>query len=185
MHTCPWWFTWTFDNPLRRLVHNPRALLEPYVREGMRVADIGCGMGYFTVALAELAGPTGHVQAVDLQPQQLRVAARRCRRAGLTDRVQLVEATPDSLNLERPLDFVLAFYMVHEVANQADLFRQLHAASRPGGKILVSEPKIHVPRASVEAERALAMAQGFTGAMRNEAIRFSWTFELERSPLDR
>jgi len=184
MHTCPWWFTWTFDNPLRRMVHDPRALLAPYVREGMRVADIGCGMGYFTVALAELTGPAGHVQAVDLQPQQLRVAARRCRRAGMADRVQFVEATLDSLNLKAPLDFVLAFYMVHEVADQADVFRQLHAASRPGAKVLVSEPKIHVPRAMVEAERARAMAQGFSGAMRDEAIRFSWTFELERCAPD-
>jgi ubiquinone/menaquinone biosynthesis C-methylase UbiE len=181
MHTCPWWFTWTFDNPLRRLVHDPRALLAPYVHEGMRVADIGCGMGHFTVALADLVGPAGQVQAVDLQPQQLRVAARRCRRAGTLDRVQFVEAAPDSLNLTGPLDFVLAFYVVHEVADQSGLFRQLHAASRPGAKILVSEPRIHVPRATVEAERALATAQGFTGVMRDGAARFSWTFELQRT----
>ena len=85
MHTCPWWFTWTFDNPLRRLVHDAHKMLEPYVVPGSRVADIGCGMGYFTVELARSVGPAGNVQAVDVQPQQLRVAERRCRRAGVAE----------------------------------------------------------------------------------------------------
>ena len=181
MHTCPWWFTWTFDNPLRRLVHDPHGLVRPFVTEGMRIADIGCGMGYFTPALAALAGPAGRVQAVDLQPQQLRVVERRCRRAGVFDRVQLVEATPDSLNLTGPVDFVLAFYVVHEVTDQPALFRQLAAACRAGARVLVSEPKIHVPRHAVEREMRAAAAEGFTGRMRDGLIRLSWTFELERS----
>ena len=59
MHTCPWWFTWTFDNPLRRLVHDAHKMLEPYVVPGSRVADVGCGMGYFTVELARIRGAGG------------------------------------------------------------------------------------------------------------------------------
>lgn len=50
---CPWWLAYTFDNPLRRFLHDPVKLLASHVREGMTVADIGCGMGYFMVALAE------------------------------------------------------------------------------------------------------------------------------------
>jgi ubiquinone/menaquinone biosynthesis C-methylase UbiE len=180
MHTCPWWFTRTFDNPLRRLFHDPRAMLRPHVREGMRAADIGCGMGYFTVALAELVGAAGHVQAVDMQPQQLRVVARRCRRAGVADRVGLVEAAPDSLRLSGPLDFVLAFWMVHEIDDQEGLFRQLSAACRPGARVIVAEPRLHVARETAAAELARAEKHGFTGAMKDRTIRLSWTFELER-----
>lgn len=68
---CPWWMTYTFDNPLRRLLHDRRRILGPFVRPGMRVADIGCGMGYFTLGLADLVGPQGKVLAVDLQKRQL------------------------------------------------------------------------------------------------------------------
>ena len=53
---CPWWFAYTFDNPLRRLLHNPRKILGPYVKEGDTAVDIGCGMGPFTVELARLVG---------------------------------------------------------------------------------------------------------------------------------
>ena len=180
MRTCPWWFTWTFDNPLRRLVHDAHKMLEPYVVPGSRVADIGCGMGYFTVELARSVGPAGNVQAVDMQPQQLRVAERRCRRAGVAERVRFIEATAESLELTGPVDFVLAFWMLHEVGDRAGFFDQLRAATEPGGRVLVAEPMFHVSREQVEAELALAAVHGFYGAMRDGIVRFSWAFELER-----
>ncbi len=180
MHTCPWWFTWTFDNPIRRLFHDPHKMLEPYVVPGSRVADIGCGMGYFTVELARFVGPAGNVQAVDMQPQQLRVAERRCRRAGVADRVRFIEATTGSLKLMGPVEFVLAFWMVHEVEDRSGFFDQLRAVTEPGARVLVAEPMFHVSREEVEAELVLAEAHGFYGAMRDRIVPFSWAFELER-----
>ena len=64
-HTCPWWLLFTFDNPLRRLVHNPQEILRPYVERGDTVLDVGCGMGSFTLGLAELVGKDGRVIAAD------------------------------------------------------------------------------------------------------------------------
>ena len=51
---------WTFDNPLRRWFQDPERILGSFVREGMTVADIGCGMGYFSVAMAKMIGPGRH-----------------------------------------------------------------------------------------------------------------------------
>ena len=81
-HTCPWWLLFTFDNPLRRLIHDPEKILAPYVESGDAVLDVGCGMGYFSLGLAKLVGPEGKVIAADLQPQMLaglkkRAAAQR------------------------------------------------------------------------------------------------------------
>jgi ubiquinone/menaquinone biosynthesis C-methylase UbiE len=137
-------------------------------------------MGYFTVELARCVGPAGNVQAVDMQPRQLRVAERRCRRAGVADRVRFVEATAESLELTGPVDFILAFWMLHEVADRAGFFDQLRAVTEPGARVLVAEPMFHVSREEVEAELALASAHGFCGALRDGIIRFSWAFELER-----
>ena len=180
MRTCPWWFTWTFDNPLRRMLHDPQKMLEPYVVPGSRVADVGCGMGYFTVALAELVGPSGQVQAADVQPRQLRVAERRCRRANVAGRVRFLEASAGSLGLTGPVDFVLAFWMVHEVGDRAGFFEQLRAVTEAGARVLVAEPVFHVAREAVEEELALARVHGFDGVMRDWTIRFSWAFDLER-----
>jgi len=49
-HVCPWWLVFTFDNPLRGLIHDPRRLFGPYLRPGMRALDLGCGRGFATLA---------------------------------------------------------------------------------------------------------------------------------------
>jgi tRNA/tmRNA/rRNA uracil-C5-methylase (TrmA/RlmC/RlmD family) len=51
-HVCLWWLAYLFDNPLRRLVHNPRSLWEGLVNDGDSAIDLGCGLGFFTLALA-------------------------------------------------------------------------------------------------------------------------------------
>jgi SAM-dependent methyltransferase len=85
-HTCPWWFNYTFDNPLRWLVQNPNRILESVVWDGQRVLDLGCGMGYMALAAARMVGERGVVHAVDLQQRSLDTLARRARRRGLQDR---------------------------------------------------------------------------------------------------
>jgi ubiquinone/menaquinone biosynthesis C-methylase UbiE len=87
-HVCPWWLAYTFDNPLRRLIHRTAAMFHGLVEEGMTVLDIGCGMGYFSIALAKIVGPRGLVIAVDLQPQMLNILRKRAEKAGMVDRIQ-------------------------------------------------------------------------------------------------
>lgn len=179
-HCCPWWLTYTFDNPIRRALHDPYAILRPYVRPGMKVADIGCGMGFFTVALADLVGPEGRVLAIDLQRRQLDATARRVGKAGVAGRVEVVQASESALNVAGPIDFFLAFWMVHEVPDAAAFFKELHGLLAPGGRVLVAEPKMHVNRKKTEDELSIALGNGFTGRMVEGAVRISWAFELTR-----
>jgi len=74
---CNWWIAYTFDNPLRRLIHKPQKVLGNYVKEGMTVMDLGCGMGHFSMGMAGLVGGTGRVIAVDLQQKMLDVMEGR------------------------------------------------------------------------------------------------------------
>ena len=179
-HICPWWLTFTFDNPLRRLVHEPRAMLAPFVKPGMRVADLGCGMGHVTLGLAELVGPSGQVQAVDLQPESLARVRRRLERAGLSARVKLVQAEPCCLGLEGSIDFVLAFWMVHEVPDAHGFFAQICSHLAPGGHVLVAEPRMHVKTEALERSLAAAQAAGLRLSAERPRIRLSHGALLER-----
>ena len=85
--TCPWWLLFTFDNPLRKLIHDPIKILSPFVESGDTVLDVGCGMGYFSLGLAELVGEKGKVIAADLQPQMLAGLSKRAASAGLDERI--------------------------------------------------------------------------------------------------
>lgn len=159
-HVCPWWLTFTFDNPLRRVLHNPEQILGDLVRPGMIVADIGCGMGYFTMAMARMVGPGGRVIAVDLQAKMLAGVQKRGQRLGLASQIALHSATPNSLGLNEPVDFALAFWMVHEVTDQERFFGEVRALLRPEAKFLVVEPKIHVGGDTFKQQVASATAAG-------------------------
>jgi len=145
-HVCPWWLCFTFDNPLRRLIHNPEAILGSFVRSGDTVLDVGPGMGYFTLPLAELVGPSGRVIAADIQQKMLDAVLRRARRRGVADRIQIHLSTPESIGIDEKVDFVLAFWIVHEIANQETFFKQIRDILKPSRGLLLAEPVIHVTR---------------------------------------
>jgi ubiquinone/menaquinone biosynthesis C-methylase UbiE len=140
----PWWLCFTFDNPLRKFVHNPEALLSPYVCPGSTIIDIGPGMGYFSIPLARLVGPTGHGIASDGQAEMLAALASRARRSGMSERIQPYLASSDSLGNHPKADFVMAFWMVHEVPNQRAFFAEIFGFLKPEGLFLLVEPILHV-----------------------------------------
>ena len=171
-HTCPWWFGYSFDNPLRRLVHDPARILGPLVSPGERALDIGCGLGYFSLGLARLVGEKGSVVAVDLQPQMISRAKRRAGRRGLADRIAFRVCDSDRLGVERPFDLVLAFWVVHEVASPDRLLAEVLSLLAPGARLLIVEPKGHVSSARFEDIVRRAQAAGFLVA-EGPAVRFS------------
>jgi ubiquinone/menaquinone biosynthesis C-methylase UbiE len=159
-HVCPWWLAWTFDNPLRRLIHPPLRILQPYIQPGDVAADIGAGMGYFTLALAQLVGPTGSVFAIDLQQAMLQRAQQRAARHKLSARISFRQCTSTRLGLDEVMDFVLAFWMVHEVSDQAEFFAEIVAALKPKASFLVVEPRGHVSGTAFEDILKTAAAAG-------------------------
>lgn len=158
---CPWWLCYTFDNPLRRFFHDPMDILRPYVREGWTVLDIGAGMGYFSIPLAQLVGPTGRVIATDIQPKMLSTLAARARKKGVSEIINLHLARPDSLGLDGKADFALAFWMVHETPDEQRLIAEIYRLLKPNGQFLLIEPKIHVTRENFNRMMRMATELGF------------------------
>ena len=160
-HVCPWWGGYLIDNPLRRLFHDPQKIVGPYVRPDMTVMDVGCGMGCFSIAMARMVGDSGLIIAVDLQQKMLDVLWRRATKAGVADRIQLHKCEQDRLGTDVQTDFALAFMMVHEVSDQHRLFAEIHDCLKPGGKLLVAEPRFHVPGKAFRQTVATAKELGF------------------------
>ena len=163
-HVCPVWVGHLLASPLRRWLHDPDKILGPHVMEGMTALDIGCAMGFFSLPLAEMVGACGKVISVDMQENMLKSLEIRAKRAGLSERMQLRACSQDSLGIDDmggAVDFALAFAVIHEVSNQEHLFSELNQAIRTGGKLLLAEPKGHVPKKEFEATIALAVDEGF------------------------
>ena len=177
---CPWWLCYSFDNPLRRLIHDPERLLEPYVKTGMTAVDIGCGMGYFTLGLARLVGPGGKVIAVDLQEEMFAALGRRARKAGLSDRIVLHRCRPDRLGVEEIADFVLAFWMAHEVRDKPRFFGEIFSLLKTDGRLLLVEPKFHVTRSSFGRTVEVCRVSGFR-LLSEPAVALSRAVLMEKS----
>jgi len=163
-HICPWWLGYWLASPLRRIFYKPSKVLAPHVRPGMTVLEPGPGMGFFTLELARLAGASGRVIAVDIQPRMLAGLTRRARKDGVLDRIDARLAAPDSMglaDLAGAVDFTLAFAVVHEMPAAAPFFREVAGASKPGARLLFAEPTGHVTVAHFEAELQAARGAGF------------------------
>lgn len=160
-HLCPRWMCFTFDNGLRRLVQNPDRIIRRYVREGDTVLDVGPGIGYFTIPMANIVGDGGRVIAADIQSSMLEGIQSRALRAGVADRVSLHLAGADSLNVTVRADFILAFWMAHEVPDQERFFSELHAVMKEDGRFLLVEPKLHVSGRQFDAQIDIAQKAGF------------------------
>jgi ubiquinone/menaquinone biosynthesis C-methylase UbiE len=179
-HTCPWWLGYTFDNPLRRALHDPERILSGLVRQGQAVVDIGCGLGYFSLAMARMVGPRGRVIALDLQAEMLVRARARARRRGVDGVIDFRRCAPDDLGLSDLVDFVLAFWMLHEVRDLAGLLAQVRSVLGPTGRLLVVEPKVHVPAARFATTVAEIEQSGFATAS-GPPVRISRSLLCTRS----
>ena len=157
---CPWWLMPSFDNPLRRLIHDPEKILTGLVLEGQTVLDIGCGMGYFTIPMARMVGPKGQVVAVDLQARMLEGVRRRALRAEVAERVHLHQGDIRSANPTVAADFALMFWMTHEVPDHESFLRQVRALLKPGGSLLLVEPLVHVSAAAFQRTVETAQVVG-------------------------
>jgi ubiquinone/menaquinone biosynthesis C-methylase UbiE len=145
-HVCPWWLCFTFDNPIRRILHDPVKILSAYVHKGDTAIDIGPGMGYFTIPLAQLVGSTGCVTAIDIQPKMLSALISRAQQKGVSEIIKTHLAGPDSIGFHDKADFILAFWMVHEVPDQHQFLSEIRNIMKPDGMFLMVEPLIHVSK---------------------------------------
>ena len=147
---CPWRIAPVIDNFLRPLLHNPRKLFGPYVQPGMTVMDIGCGGGFASLGLARLVGDAGLVISADLQPEMLAMVKEKAEKKGVAARIRIHLCEAERIGVRDPLDFAVALFMVHEVPDSRAFLEELLTLLKPGGKLFLAEPIIHVSRGDFE-----------------------------------
>ena len=159
---CPVERAGTLDNVFRRWLQNPLKILGPYVQEGMKALDVGCGPGFFTIPMAQLVGSTGRVIAADLQEGMLGKIRRKIKGTEIEKRIVLHQCEKNSLGISERVDFVLLFYMVHEITDEAGFFNEIARLLQPAGQVLIVEPPFHVSKSAFNRSLEKAEAAGLT-----------------------
>ena len=158
---CPVEIAGGLDNFVRRLLQNPRKILKPYIGKGMTVLDFGCGPGFFSTEIAKMLFDSGKVIAADLQDGMLEKVRTKIRGTELEQRIVIHKCQDDKVGVTEKVDFVLAFYVIHEVPNQDKLFEELKSILKPSGKIYIIEPNFHVSKTLFEDMVKRLKAIGF------------------------
>jgi len=160
-YVCPAEFAGSLDNSFRRWLHNPQKILKPYIKQGMSVLDLGCGPGVFTVEIAKLVGEAGKVVAADLQDGMLEIVGGKIKGTTFEQRVILHKCQENSIGFIGKMDFILAFWMVHEVPDHDRLFGELQSILKLGGMLYIIEPKFHVSRSAFQKMSDRLIRTGF------------------------
>ncbi|UCF15373.1 MAG: class I SAM-dependent methyltransferase [Phycisphaerales bacterium] len=147
---CPVERAGSLDNRIRRWLHDPRKILGPYIDEGMTVLDIGCGPGLFTIEMAQMVGKSGRIIAADLQEGMLEKLRDKIKGTELEDRITLHKCQKNSIGVTGKVDFTLAFYLLHEIPDQAQFFAEIQTTLKPNGLALIVEPPFHVSKKAFE-----------------------------------
>ncbi len=162
-HVCPWYLGYFLANPLRRLFQNPEKILSPYIKHGMKVLEVGPGMGFFSIPMARLVGEKGRIYCVDMQEKMLKSLQRRASKRNLLDRIDIRLCSESSLqinDLAGIVDFALAFAVVHEVPDQKQLFSEIIQSLKKDGLLLISEPQGHVTKEEFQNTLSIVQNKG-------------------------
>ena len=161
---CSWRGGPILASPARKLLNHPTRILHPYLSPGMTAADVGCGMGFFTIPMSGMVGEQGKVIAFDLQPEMLEGLRKNMQQAGATNIAPHL-CSPTSLQAETwngGIDFALVFWMLHEVPNAEHLIKEIQALLAPGGTLLFAEPIMHVSKEKFQQSVKMIEHTGFT-----------------------
>jgi len=135
------------DRELDRLAVQAR-LIDPITRRffldagivpGMRVLDVGSGVGDVAFLAAELVGARGEVVGTDRALTALAVARDRADARSLHN-VSFCQGDPAEMTFEQPFDAVVGRYVLMFQPNPTAILRKLAAHVRPGGVVVFHEP---------------------------------------------
>jgi ubiquinone/menaquinone biosynthesis C-methylase UbiE len=111
------------------------------LRQGGRVAEIGCGLGWSSISLAK-GFPEVRIEAVDSDSASILVARRNAADAGVSDRVTFYQATVEEAPIRGPFDLVTALECVHDLPYPVRALRRMRALAGPRGAVLVADEAV-------------------------------------------
>jgi len=137
-----------------------RLLLEALeIKPGQRICDLGCGNGFYTLELARRVGPGGLVYAVDIQPEMLRMLARRAAEEGL-DNIRPVLGTVIDPRLPKgKVDTVLCIDVYHEFSHPEAMLARIRESLAPAGRLVLAEFRGEDPAVPIKPLHKMTKAQ--------------------------
>lgn len=174
------------ESPDRAKWQKPREVVNALgLKQGMTIADIGAGTGYFTRRFAPRVGPQGTIYALDTEQGMLDDLHRRA--PGFKNIVRRVVAPDDPKLGDATIDLIFICNTGHHLPDRVHYYEKLRQALRPGGRlVLIDFQKKKLPvgpplNEKVSREETLEEAKkaGFKLRRSRDFLPYQYFLELE------
>lgn len=115
--------------------------IERRLNGGGRVAEIGCGVGWSSIALAQ-GFPKVRIDAVDVDAASVDEARHNAQRMGVSDRIVFHLTSGEETSLKAPYDLVTAFECVHDMAYPVKALGRMRELVAPDGAVLIADEAV-------------------------------------------
>lgn len=106
-----------------------------------RIADVGCGMGWSSIAMAK-AYPLVTVDGFDVDEASVRAARRNAGDSGVADRVSFAIRDAADPKLTAAYDVVTAFETIHDMSDPVSALRAMRGLVKHDGFVIVADEKV-------------------------------------------
>lgn len=153
------------DNPKRRSILPPdRTIEELNLQSGQVVADVGCGIGYFTVPLTKVVGSNGKIYAIDIEPLMVEETKKRVSEEQLNN-VEFVLSTENNFKIpDNIADVVFTSTVYHELETPKNFLDECRRVLKEKGELIILDwnrveeemgPPFHIRKGIKEVENDL------------------------------
>lgn len=128
------------DNEKRRELLPPeQTLINLGLHEGDIMADIGCGIGYFTIPASKIVGDSGKVFAMDILPEMLQDVEIKIKNINISN-IEIILTEESDLKLEDS-NITIAFIsnVLHEADEKENFLNEVKRIISPKGRIAIVE----------------------------------------------
>lgn len=129
------------------------------VKRGMTICDMGCGNGFYTVQMAKMTGKDGHVYAVDIQPEMLKMLNDRADAQGVTNVSPILGTYTDPRLPKGKIDMILLVDVYHEFSHPEQMLAAMREALSPEGVCVLVEFRSEDPEVLIKPEHKMSKAQ--------------------------
>ena len=169
------------ERPEREQEEEPEKALDAIgIREGMTVADIGAGTGYFSFRLANRVGPSGKVFASDIQPGMLARLEKRMKQEGVRNIEMVLGAESDPKLPASAIDLALMVDVYHEFSQPQLMLRNIARSLKLDGRLVLLEYRKEDPSVPIREEHKMSVEQ-----VKRELSAEGFVFEKLLDPLPR
>lgn len=129
------------------------------VKRGMTICDMGCGNGFYTLQLAKMTGPSGRVYAVDIQPEMLRLLARRADSQNVRNISPILGTLADPKLPSGKIDLILLVDVYHEFSHPVQMLAAMRTALSPTGVCALVEFRAEDDNVPIKPEHKMTKDQ--------------------------